>query len=162
VAAGISSYDEVVRTMTLSKSLGSQGGAVVASAAVRAHLIDTARPFIFDTGLAPANAGAALAALGLVTRARIAALRDNAAALAHRLDLPAPQSAVLALRMGDPHAASAARDACASSGVRVGCFRPPSVPAGESCLRLTVRADLTSAEVARAAEVVLAAVRVGV
>ena len=162
VAAGISSYDEVVRTMTLSKSLGSQGGAVVASAAVRAHLIDTARPFVFDTGLAPAAVGAALAALGLVTRARIAALRGNAAALAHRLDLPAPQSAVLALRIGDPHAASAARDVCASSGVRVGCFRPPSVPPGESCLRLTVRADLTSADVARAAEAVLAAARVGV
>jgi 8-amino-7-oxononanoate synthase len=42
--------------------------------------------------------------------------------------------------------------------VRVGCFRPPSVPVDGSCLRLTARADLTPVEVARAAEVVRAAV----
>jgi 8-amino-7-oxononanoate synthase len=33
----------------------------------------------------------------------------------------------------------------------VGCFRPPSVPAGRACLRLTARADLTAAELARIA-----------
>src|SRR6516162_6356621 len=54
---------DVVITTTLSKELGSQGGAVLGPAAVRAHLIDAARPFIFDTGLAPAAVGAARAAL---------------------------------------------------------------------------------------------------
>jgi 8-amino-7-oxononanoate synthase len=34
--------------------------------------------------------------------------------------------------------------------VRVGCFRPPSVPIGRSCLRLTARADLTDADLVRA------------
>ena len=29
-------------------------------------LVDTARPFIFDTGLAPSSVGAALAALGVL------------------------------------------------------------------------------------------------
>ena len=47
----------------MSKALGSQGGAVLGPAAVRDHLIDAARPFIFDTGLAPAAVGAAWAAL---------------------------------------------------------------------------------------------------
>ena len=35
---------------------------------------------------------------------------------------------------------------CATHGVRVGCFRPPSVPDGVSRLRLTARADLTDAD----------------
>jgi 8-amino-7-oxononanoate synthase len=35
--------------------------------------------------------------------------------------------------------------------VAVGCFRPPTVPAGTARLRLTARADLTDAEVDRAA-----------
>jgi len=33
--------------------------------------------------------------------------------------------------------------------VHVGCFRPPSVPDGVSRLRLTARADLTRADLAR-------------
>ena len=60
---GLAGAPDVVMTTTLSKALGSQGGVVLGPAAVRAHLIDAARPFIFDTGLAPAAVGAALAAL---------------------------------------------------------------------------------------------------
>lgn len=55
-AAGISGEPDVVMTLTLSKSLGSQGGAVAGTAAITDHLVDTARSFIFDTGLAPASA----------------------------------------------------------------------------------------------------------
>ncbi|EUA38970.1 aminotransferase class-V family protein [Mycobacterium avium subsp. avium 2285 (R)] len=50
--AGLAGAPDVVMTTTLSKALGSQGGAVLGPAAVRAHLIDAARTFIFDTGLA--------------------------------------------------------------------------------------------------------------
>jgi 8-amino-7-oxononanoate synthase len=60
---GLSGDPRVVRTVTLSKSLAAQGGAVLGHPDVIAHLVDTARSFIFDTGLAPAAAGAALAAL---------------------------------------------------------------------------------------------------
>ena len=55
--------DHVVVTMTLSKSLASQGGVVLGPALLREHLINRARPFIFDTGLTPASCAAALAAL---------------------------------------------------------------------------------------------------
>jgi hypothetical protein len=40
--------------------------------------------------------------------------------------------------------------------VRVGCFRPPSVPDGRSRLRLTARADLTEDDFARVSEVLRA------
>ena len=151
---GLDAEHDVVRTVTLSKSLGSQGGAVVGPALLRDHLVDTARSFIFDTGLAPASVGAALAALDLVTEERLAALRTAGAALAGALGVEPTPGAVVRVLVGDAHRATAARDACRAEGVRVGCFRPPSVPVGESCLRLTARADLTAADVARAADVV--------
>jgi 8-amino-7-oxononanoate synthase len=154
---GIEAEPDVVRTVTLSKSLGSQGGAVLGPALLRDHLVDTARAFVFDTGLAPAPVGSALASLALVTEDRLAALRTVNEALAAALDVPPTPGAVIRLPVGDAHAALAAQQACRAAGVRVGCFRPPSVPEGGSCLRLTARADLTEAEVARAAAVVLAA-----
>ncbi len=153
---GLAGAPDVVMTTTLSKALGSQGGAVLGSVAVRAHLIDAARTFIFDTGLAPAAVGAASAALRV-----LAAEPERAeAVLRHARELASvcgvaevPQSAVLSVILGDPDVAVAAAAACAERGVRVGCFRPPTVPAGTSRLRLTARASLTEAELARAGEV---------
>lgn len=156
---GLADEPDVVRTVTLSKSLGAQGGAVLGPALLRDHMVDTARAFVFDTGLAPACAGAALAALSLVTEERLAALAGVSAALAGALGVPATPGAVVRVPVGEAHEALAAQQACREQGVRVGCFRPPSVPEGGSCLRLTARADLTAADVARAAEVVRSATR---
>jgi 8-amino-7-oxononanoate synthase len=152
---GLAGADDVVATVTLSKALGSQGGAVVGPAAVIAHLVDTARSFIFDTGLAPACVGAALAALRVLKAEpdRPAAILRAAAALAVASGVPAPPSAVVSVVLGEPDIAVAAAAACAERGVRVGCFRPPSVPKGTSRLRLTARATLTDAELAHAGSV---------
>jgi 8-amino-7-oxononanoate synthase len=154
-ALDLAGADDIVATVTLSKALGSQGGAVVGSAAVIAHLVDTARSFIFDTGLAPACVGAALAALRALRAEpeRPAAILRAAAVLAAATGVPTPPSAVVSVVLGEPEIAVAAAAACAEHGVRVGCFRPPSVPKGTSRLRLTARATLTDAELARAGAV---------
>lgn len=136
-------------TTTLSKALGSQGGVVLGTESVRDHLIDSARSFIFDTGLAPASVGAALAALQLLAAEpwRQARVRTHARNLAEVCDVPEPpESAVVSVILGDPDAAVAAASACLDAGVRVACFRPPTVPAGTSRLRLTARASLTADE----------------
>ena len=159
-AAGIAHAPDVVRTITLSKSLGAQGGAVLASAAVVGHLVDTARTFIFDTGLAPPSVGAALAALRVLiaTPTLPDAVRANAFRLAHGLGVASPSAAILAVPVGDPTLAVAAARRCAGDGVRVGCFRPPSVPEGGSALRLAAHADLTDADIDRAVDVIRRAV----
>ncbi|OBH58322.1 8-amino-7-oxononanoate synthase [Mycobacterium colombiense] len=147
--AGLAGAPDVVMTTTLSKALGSQGGAVLGPASVRAHLIDAARTFIFDTGLAPAAVGAARAALTVLRSEpwRADAVLRHAAFLAEVCGVPeTPQSAVVSVILGDPDVAVAAATACLDAGVRVGCFRPPTVPAGTSRLRLTARASLDDAE----------------
>ena len=153
---GLAGASDVVVTTTLSKALGSQGGAVLGTAAVRAHLVDAARPFIFDTGLAPSAVGAALAALQILADEpwRPRAVLDHARLLAEVCGVPeTPQSAVVSVLLGNPDVAVAVAAACLDAGVRVGCFRPPSVPHGTSRLRLTARASLTPAELDLAARV---------
>jgi len=165
-AAGLAGEPDVVRTVVLSKSLGAQGGAVLGAPEVVELLVNTARAFIFDTGLAPASVGAALAALGVLRAepSRVDAVRSNAAALAEivrgaGIAVPAPEAAVVRAVLGEPGRAVAAAAACLERGVHVGCFRPPSVPVDGSCLRITARATLTPGDLARAAAVVAEALR---
>lgn len=153
---GLAGAPDVVMTTTLSKALGSQGGVVLGPAAVRAHLIDAARPFIFDTGLAPAAVGAARAALRVLKADawRPEAVLSNARELATVCEVPeVPQSAVVSVILGDPEVALAAATACLDAGVKVGCFRPPTVPAGTSRLRLSARASLEADDLALARRV---------
>jgi 8-amino-7-oxononanoate synthase len=157
VAAGLANESDVVRTVTLSKSLGSQGGAVLGAPEVIQELIDRGRPFIFDTGLAPASVGGALAALRILAASPelVATVRARASELAWAarsagLPVTRPDGAVLSVTIGDPHATLQAQAVCAEFGVKVGCFRPPSVPEGRACLRLTARANLSDAEVGQA------------
>jgi 8-amino-7-oxononanoate synthase len=123
---------------------------VLGSESVRDHLIDSARPFIFDTGLAPSAVGAALAALRVLAAQpwRAEAVLAHARTLAEVCDVPeTPESAVVSVILGDPDVAVAAAAACLDAGVRVGCFRPPAVPVGTSRLRLTARASLSDDEI---------------
>ena len=156
-AVGLGHEPDIVRTVTLSKSLGAQGGAVLAAPEVLDLLISTARSFIFDTGLAPSSAGAARESLRILAAepGRPAAVRSNARSLAAivrglGVETAEPDAAVVPAVLGDPVRAVGVAAACLEHGVRVGCFRPPSVPIGGSCLRLTARADLTDADLARA------------
>jgi 8-amino-7-oxononanoate synthase len=154
-AVGLVAAPHVVVTATLSKALGAQGGVVLGSPGLVHHLVNRARPFIFDTGLAPAATGGALAALRLLRSqpelpARVVARVDG---LSRRLDVDRPAGAVLSVPMDSPQAALTAQAECLEHGVRVGCFRPPSVPDGISRLRVTTSAGVTDEAWDRAGDV---------
>jgi 8-amino-7-oxononanoate synthase len=154
---GLAGRPDVLVTVTLSKALGSQGGAVLGSVELREHLVNRARTFIYDTGLAPAAAGAARAALAVAAtepdRRRL--LHDRIGALAAALAVPAPAGAVLSIPMPSPQAAVTAQETARQQGVLVGCFRPPSVPDGVSRLRITANAGIDDSDWAHAQSVVL-------
>ncbi|MFF9118763.1 8-amino-7-oxononanoate synthase [Streptomyces massasporeus] len=162
-AANIAGCTSVVATLTLSKSLGSQGGAVLGPARVIDHLVNTARTFIFDTGLAPAAAGAALAGLRTLRREPWLAerTRNVAIALYRRLaeaglTAARPDAAVVSVRAPSPEAARRWAADCHTAGLVVGCFRPPSVPDGISRIRVTARADLTEQQLDEAIATIIA------
>ncbi|HWH26065.1 MAG TPA: 8-amino-7-oxononanoate synthase [Pseudolysinimonas sp.] len=163
-ASELAGHPNVIVTATLSKALGSQGGAVLSSKRVREHLINRSRSFIFDTALAPAAAAAAHTAIEIIRAEpslasevgrRATRLMDGIAlrqpAMAERFDRGV--GAVQSIRMPNAAAALSAMQSARSAGVMVGCFRPPSVPDGISRLRLVARATLTEAELDRATSV---------
>jgi len=159
--AGLIGEPDVVTTVTLSKSLGAQGGAVLGPRRVIKHLIDSARSFIFDTGLAPGSTAAALAALSVLReepdrpgRAVAAAQSLTAGLRANGIEVTSPAAAVVSVSAPSPEAAFRWAAECRAAGVWVGCFRPPSVPDQVSRLRLTARADLTDGEIERVVEVI--------
>lgn len=150
----LAGHPNVITTVTLSKALGSQGGAVLGSGLLREHLVNRARSFSFDTGLAPSSTAAALAAARIIRAEtwRAEAVISNASALAAGLTgacgHPFPGAgAVQSIAMPSATAAVSAAMAARAYGVRVGCFRPPAVPDGVSRLRLTSRATLSASDV---------------
>jgi 8-amino-7-oxononanoate synthase len=163
-AAGLAGQPDVLVTATLSKALGAAGGVVAGPAAVIRHLIETSRSFIYDTGLAPAAAAGALAALDLVRggagdRAR-AELADRAATAWRRLtgaglSATRPAAGVLCVDAPGPDEALAWAEAARARGVAVGCFRPPSTPDGRSALRLTVAVGVPRADFEAALAVIV-------
>ncbi|MFD5623075.1 8-amino-7-oxononanoate synthase [Streptomyces yangpuensis] len=167
-AAGLAGAPHVVATLTLSKSLGSQGGAVLGPARVIRHLDPRARTSFCPRGGAAAAGGAAGARLRLLRReperadrAREVAGRLYGRLTASGLTAARPDAAVVSVRA--PSASAALRWAadCREAGLSVGCFRPPSVPDGISRLRLTARADLTGDEIDRAVTTIVRAAPAG-
>jgi len=145
-AAGLEGRVDVVMG-TLSKALGAQGGYVAGSAGLCDWLRTRARGFVFTTALAPAAAGAALAALDVVRdepwrRERLHALVARLVAGLEDLGytvLPTA-SAVVGVLIGEAGAALAAAAALRRERVWAPAIRPPSVPPGMARLRLTLMA----------------------
>lgn len=148
-SAGLAGEPDVVITGTLSKSLGSQGGFVMGPSLVREHLLNTARAFVFDTGLAPPAVAAAAQSLRLLQAdpSLAATVRQRAADIAEIVGVDPPDAGVVSVVLGTSHRALETQQKLLEQGVWVGCFRPPSVPEGTSRLRITARADLTDREV---------------
>lgn len=128
-----------VRVGTLSKSLGSLGGYVAASARVVDLLVNRARSFIFTTAPTPADTAAALAALAVVQSTEGRELRRRLRVHVDSLR-PHHPSAVLPIVIGDERDALAASEALLERGLLVPAIRPPSVPEGTSRLRVAISA----------------------
>lgn len=159
-AAGIAANAHVVQIGTLSKALGSQGGFVAGPDILRKLLVNTARTFIFDTGLNPAAAAAALAALRVVNDEpeRREKLRQNVLLfrkLFNRVgcdkDNPSPIIPILMIEEEEAlHASADLRE----QGFFVTAIRPPTVPEGTSRLRVTITAGHSEDDIRRLAQAI--------
>ena len=133
---------EVVRVGTLSKTLGALGGFAATSAPLAELLINRARSYIFTTASTPADAAAALAAVGIVRSAEGDALRAELRTNVDRL-VPGHPSPIVPVVVGEEAAAVAASAALLARGILVPAIRPPTVPDGTCRLRIALSAAHT-------------------
>jgi 8-amino-7-oxononanoate synthase len=141
---------------TLSKALGSYGGYVCGSQAVVDLLKTRARTLVYTTGLPPAAAAAALAALDIIEAdpALTALPLAKAQAFTKAVGLPKATSPIVPVIIGEAQDALDASRALEAEGFLVVAIRPPTVPAGEARLRIAFSAEHPDAEIARLAALV--------
>ena len=131
---------------TLSKSLGSVGGYIAANSTIIDYLVNTSRSFIFSTALSPADIGAALAALHILeTDASVLGrLQENVNYMADQLTSmgidATNETPIFPILIGRNEDTLAVSDYLYEAGIIGTAIRPPTVPIGESRIRLTVTA----------------------
>jgi 8-amino-7-oxononanoate synthase len=139
-----------VRTGTLSKALGSLGGFVVGSRRLIDWLINRARPYVFSTASPAAVVAAGLRAIEIVRDEpeRRQRLLASAADVRTRLrrdgwQLGNSASQIIPIVVGSAEIALQFSQLLRDQGLFVPAIRPPSVPDGESLLRISLTSDHT-------------------
>lgn len=131
---------------TLSKSLGSVGGYVAANSTIIDYLVNMSRSFIFSTALSPADIGAALAALHVLESdtSVLRRLQNNVNYMADCLNsigiYATNDTPISPILIGSNEDTLTVSNYLYNAGIIGTAIRPPTVPVGESRIRLTVTA----------------------
>lgn len=152
-----------VRMGTLGKALGAAGGFICGAASLIEYLVNKARSFMLSTAPPPSAAGAAIAAVRIVSSEEGRRLRDrvwaNAGAVVSQLRpaalnsgsagcQTAAASLIIPLIIGDEERAIEVANALLDRGVFIPAVRFPTVPRGSARLRLTLTAAHSDSDIA--------------
>lgn len=132
---------------TLSKALGCHGGFVAGSQELIHWISNRARAYVFSTAGPPANCAAALKSLEIIRDEPHlrTALLHQATWLRNQLvergwDIGESQSQIVPVYLHEPSRAMYYSNALLDAGFLVPGIRPPSVPDGQSLLRISLNA----------------------
>lgn len=161
--AGLCAAAEVrsdVLVAAFGKSVGAQGACVVSSPFVRTWLWNRARSFVYSTGMSPALAQLLLRQIRFTQAAEVQRQRLTQIAMDVRSGLagtgmepePGTFGPVLALVVGSAERALSMAERLRSRGILAQAVRPPTVPEGQSRLRVVLRSSLTAADCRRLVE----------
>lgn len=146
--------ERVVVLGTLSKAIGAAGGFIAGPEKLIELLINSARTFIFDTAPPPAVTFASRVGIMLARSAddRRLRLREKTERLKsglRELGLPVreEETPVVPVLLGDERRALEVMQRCRARGINAPAVRPPTVPAGTSRLRISMRADHTDEQI---------------
>jgi 8-amino-7-oxononanoate synthase len=148
---------------TCGKALASAGAFVCGAASLRAYLINRARTFIFSTALPPYLSYQVRAALELARGMDLerSTLLENASKFAAALrdagfDVRATSSQIVPVVLGEDAAALCVSEELIRAGFAVRAIRPPTVPEGQSRLRLSLTCRVGAEDLDRLRAVLVA------
>lgn len=151
-----SQADVPVLVGTFGKALGTAGAFVAGDAGLIEYLEQFTRSYVFTTAMPPALAMATLTSLHLMQqegwrRERLRQLIQRFRAGVSDMAFPvlASDSAVQAIVLGSVEDTLAASALLREHGLQVSAIRPPTVPRGESRLRVTLSAAHTDEQLDR-------------
>lgn len=145
---------------TFSKAVGTEGGYVVGSKTLIEYLRNKARTFIFQTAIPPSIAAATIKALDIIEsdlslqdklHRNITFLKDNLQKMG--FFITGKDTPIIPVIIGDAETAVLFARKLEENGVYVPAIRPPTVPKGESRIRLTVMATHTEEQLEYISEV---------
>lgn len=142
---------------TLGKALGSMGAyALFRDEVVERYLTNFADEFIYSTYLSPSAASAANAAIGCIQNMeenresmRLLSVFFRKRLIEKGFSVSLGDSPIVSISLGNPDAAVKAADALGKRGIQVGAVRPPTVPEETSRLRVSLKANLSEADLTK-------------
>jgi 8-amino-7-oxononanoate synthase len=145
---------------TFSKAVGTEGGYVVGSEDLIDYLRNKARPFIFQTAMPPSLASATIAAIDIIENDVLIRkrLQNNASYLRRTLlkmgySVIGENTPIISIIIGDAKTTVQLGKRIEQEGVYAPAIRPPTVPDGQSRIRLTVMATHTQEQLDKICEV---------
>ncbi|OQW48076.1 MAG: 8-amino-7-oxononanoate synthase [Proteobacteria bacterium SG_bin6] len=141
---------------TFSKSVGTVGGFCVSNHPKFEAIRLACRPYIFTASLPPSVVATAATSIRKLMHAHnkrqhlwenARALHGGLTALGFKLGTETPESAIVAVILGDQNQAVAMWQALLESGVYVNMARPPATPAGTYLLRCSLCAEHTPEQI---------------
>ena len=150
----LSQDDVPVLMATLGKAVGTAGAFVAGSEDLIEYLTQTARTFIFTTAMPPSIAAATRASLKGIAeeswrREKLNALINQFKQGAEQLgiELMPSNTAIQPILLGSTERSLKLSKALSDQGILVSAIRPPTVPEGQSRLRVTFSASHTDKQV---------------
>ncbi len=145
------------------KAFGAHGAAVLTSTEVRTWLWNRARSFVFSTAPSPLLAGEVREQLKKVQGAEALRARLEGGTkllrrqLASRRELLVPGSfgPIVSLVLGSAERALLVAARLRDEGILAQAIRPPTVPEGQSRLRLVLRAEMSPEQIGRISSTIL-------
>lgn len=133
---------------TLSKAVGTEGGFVAGSKVLIDFLLNHARTFIFQTAMPPSICAASYTALEIIEESKekrqqlffnIKKVKNSLVEMGYTVK--GDSTPIIPVIIGDSQDAVKFSERLQENGIFAPAIRPPTVPNGESRIRLTVTSD---------------------